>query len=134
MIKIGFVSACLFFIFSCSKIKENAKYNNYVGEWKIEQVDSICYSSEATIENTFDVSIDGVLSLQSDRIYSAQGFNELESTGKWSLFFHGKKNVLLLKGVRATVVNKKKKSLQLDFSAGENGSLLYVKRYFLVLQ
>lgn len=122
------------FLFSCSKMKENAKYKNYVGEWKIDHVDSMCYTPQATVESTYELPIEGVLSLQSDRKYSTIGFNELEATGNWNLFFHGRKNVLILKDERSTVFKKKKNILQLDFTGGENGSLLYVKRYFLVKQ
>lgn len=72
--------------------------------------------------------------LEPNRTYSSNGFIELEASGDWNLFFHGKKDVIVFKEVRSTVFKKKKNILQLDFTGGENGSLRYVKRYFLVKQ
>lgn len=50
----------LFLILSCSKVKENAKFNNFIGQWKIDHLDSICYSSEAIVENTYELPVNGL--------------------------------------------------------------------------
>jgi hypothetical protein len=55
----------------------------------------------------------------------------LYPSSNWNLFFHGRKDVLLLKNDRFTVFKKKKNSMQIDYTKGEDGSLDYVKRFYL---
>ncbi len=125
------LSALIFVLFSCSKIKENRKFKNYVGDWEVTQIDSICYSPEGVIKETFDLTATGFLNLKLDRTYSSENLNQLYPSSNWNLFFHGRKDVLLLKNDRFTVFKKKKNSMQIDFTKGEDGSLDYVKRFYL---
>lgn len=129
------ISLTLLIFTSCTKINENIRIKKYTGTWIFSsyQIDSLANNGEIFYTNQ-NTSVTGNLILNKDKSYIAENFSiplGFIFGNEWDLFYKTKKDVLLFKSTRATVIKKTKKELQFALYYGDGtGRIAYKETLF----
>lgn len=129
------ISLTLLIFTSCRKINENIHIKKYSGTWSFNsyQIDSLNSAGEVYYTD-LNSAVSGNLILNKDKSYLAENFSIpviISFGNEWDLFYKSKKDVLLFKKTRATVIKKTKKELHFVLYYGDGtGKIAYKETLF----
>lgn len=112
-------------LFSCNKAKQKLQIRKYDGYWKLVEVENVFYDINGQDSTSSISKKEGSLKLSKKGTYQSEGIAEIASQGDWFLSYYGKRDVIIFKNNRATISQKSRKKMTLEFSTGKGNGMRY---------